>query len=409
MNIKESFVEATSETTPPPTQKWKFIDKELEKRKSSNQERFLKRIEPIDSLYVRVNGKTLLNFASNDYLALSKHPLLQEYTIRFLKKFGCGATASRLVAGNFTCHEEIEEKLACLKHSETALLFNTGYQANISILPAIAGKETLIFSDRYNHYSLLQGASLSNARVFRYQHNDFDHLKKLLIRSSDYPFHSMRKIIVTESIFSMDGDQSDLYQLKNLADEFDAILFVDEAHATGVFGSNGMGLTVDYPVDLSMGTFGKAAGGFGAYLTCSRKMKQYLINCCGGIIYTTSLPPSVLGSICAALEIIPKMHLERSLLQKRARDLRESLQELGFSTAVSSSHIIPIIMPDEKRALDVSIWLENKGLFVPAIRPPSVPSHQSRLRISLTCALEDSHLSVLIDALRDWKKISGGL
>ncbi|MFC1884234.1 8-amino-7-oxononanoate synthase [Thermodesulfobacteriota bacterium] len=341
-----------------------------------------------------MRGKRLLNFCSNDYLGLSKHPLLINRSIEFAKLYGVGSTASRMICGTFDCFKEIETKLAEMKGTESALILNSGYQANVSILPALSDGESLILSDWLNHSSIIQGALLSRCRVIRFYHNDLKHLRKLL--EENYKKGFSRIFIVTESVFSVDGDQADIDALVALSEEFHAILIVDEAHATGVLGDEGMGLTCGKNVDIAIGTFGKACGSFGAYIACSKMIKDYLINRCTGFIYTTAIPPSVVGSIDAAIELIPKMKKEREYLLKNADMLRSSLNSLGWSTGYSESQIVPVIIGSEENALSVSRYLEENGILAIAIRPPTVEEGQSRIRLAVSALHKEEHLKYFI-------------
>ncbi|MBM3131858.1 MAG: 8-amino-7-oxononanoate synthase [Chloroflexi bacterium] len=382
--------------------KYTFFVTELEKRKSQHQRRSLNPVEPVCGVEVKVNGRLMLNFCSNDYLGLSKHPLLVQRASQFMERYGAGSTASRLICGSLTCIHEVEEKLARLKGTEAALLFNSGFQANISLLPTLTDRHSLILSDRLNHRSIVEGTLLYRCRVIRFRHNDLDHLRSLLVENRDKDYS--RTVIVTESVFSVDGDRSDIDGLARLAAEFEAFLIVDEAHATGVFGPKGMGLTCGKEVDLTMGTFGKALGSFGAYVTCPEMLRDYLINYCAGFIYTTALPPSVIGAIDAALDLIPTMDSERADLQRRADSLRASLHELGFNTGGSSTQIVPVIIGREEETLALSQWLEGRGILATAIRPPTVERGESRIRLALTSLHTQEHMERLIDGFKEWAK-----
>lgn len=380
--------------------KFDFIDTEFQRRQESNQVRRLRQMCPLDNSRVDINGKVLINVCSNDYLGLSRHPLLLERAAAYLKRYGAGATASRLVCGHYPCFEETEKKLAALKQTPAALLFNAGYQTNATLLPALCDKETLILSDRLNHNSIIAGCRLSRCTVKQFAHNDVNDLERQLRENRPKGFS--RIIIITETVFSMDGDACDIDRLAALADRFQAILIVDEAHATGVFGENGMGLACGKKVDVVMGTFGKGCGSFGAYIACSEKMREYLINCSPGFVYTTALPPAVVGAIDAALDLIPGMTEDRRRLLENAAFLRQRLNAIGLSTASSATQIIPVITGEEKKALSLSAWLEEKGFLAVAIRPPSVPPEQSRIRISLSALHDRRDVEALAAAIEQW-------
>jgi len=379
-----------------------FIRKGLEDRQSSRLLRSMKNIKPLSGVEVEVDGEKMINFSSNDYLGLSNHPLLRERSEEYIRRYGSGSTASRLVCGNYECFEHVEKKLAELSGRQSALIFNSGFQANASLLPALAGRDTLILSDRLNHNSLIQGCLLSRCPVERFLHNDMGHLEELLKKNREKG-KDKRIMIVTESVFSIDGDQSDIDALIRLSEEYDAFLFVDEAHATGLFGRNGMGLTSWKDVDITMGTLGKAAGSFGAYIACDTEIRDYLVNFCYGLIYTTALPPSVLGAIDAAMDLIPAMDREREELFRKADRLRKALHVLGFNTSTSTTHIIPIAIGDEDRTISLSGWLEKNGIFAVTFRYPSVAIGDARIRVTLSASHQWEHIDLLIDLLRRWQ------
>lgn len=349
-----------------------------------------------------VDGKRLTNFCSNDYLGLSQHPLVKQRAAEYISLYGAGSTASRLICGNIEGFPRIEERLARLKQSPAALLVSTGFQTNVSVIPALADRETLIFSDQLNHNSLIQGIRLASCHVVVYRHNDMAHLEKLLKSHQGQGFS--RILIVTESVFSMDGDRSDLDTLVHLAEVYQSILVVDDAHATGVIGKNGMGRTCGRDIDVAIGTFGKAAGSFGAYVAGSRDLIDFMINWCSGFIYSTALPPSVLGAIDAALELIPSMDQEREELQEKAEWVRRQLNQAGWETADSSTQIIPVIVGSDKNALELSRFLEADGIMATAVRPPTVPEGKARIRISLTALHTWAHLEALVAAFKKRKR-----
>jgi 8-amino-7-oxononanoate synthase len=381
--------------------KFRFIDAEFDRRIERQQLRQLRNVLPINGIEVNVDGRNMLNLCSNDYLGLSMHPLLKERSVQFIQKYGSGATASRLICGNYDFYEQVENKLAKLKQVEAALVMSSGFQANISVIPALADGKSLIFSDQLNHNSLIMGCRLARCKVKVYRHNDLIHLEQMIFENANKGFS--RIFIVTESVFSMDGDMADMEALVTLSKKFNAVLIVDEAHATGVFGHHGMGLTCGHDIDLVIGTFGKAGGSFGAYLACSKKLRDYMINCCSGLIYTTALPPSVLGAIDAALDLIPSMGAERKSLLANAQYLRQALHNMGWQTGQSSTQIIPVMVGKETEALALSRWLEDNGVLVSAIRPPTVPEGASRIRISLSALHSRQHIDRLIDVLSQWR------
>ncbi len=349
------------------------------------------------------DGKTLINFAGNDYLGLSLHPALIAASRDFAEKYGAGVAASRLVTGDHPAFSDLEAKIAAAKRQESALVLASGYQTNLTVLAALAdaeviGRPVTVLADRLAHHSLLQGAQLSGARLMRFQHNDCDHLETLLqARTAKGEFC----VVVTESVFGMDGDLADLARIGALAKKFDALLYVDEAHATGVFGARGFGLCEDFgeKIDVAMGTFGKALGGFGSYLGLPKILREFLVNRCGGLIYSTGLPPAVLGAMGAALDLVPTLGPERAALLAMAESLREKLRGAGFDCGASASQIIPVIIGGEAETLELAKKLEARGFLVAAIRPPTVPPGTSRLRISLSAAHSAEDAAALADAL----------
>jgi len=381
--------------------KFDFIDAEMKRRRKHHQLRELSAVTPISAAAVTVSGRDVVNFCSNDYMGLSKDPRLQGRALAFMERYGTGSTASRLICGTYDCFVSVEEKLARLKGTESALILNSGFQANISIIPTLVDAESLIISDRLNHNSIIQGVQLSGCRRILYDHNNLDHLEQVLEENHDRGYS--RILIVTESVFSADGDRSDIDGLNRLAEKYEALLIVDEAHATGVFGLRGMGLTAGKNVDVTIGTFGKALGSFGAYIACSKQIRDYLVNCCWGFIYTTALPPPVIGAIDAALDLIPGMEAERETLQDNAALLRDSLSQLGYNTGDSTTQIIPGIIGDEQETLALSERLGQSGFLAMPFRPPTVAPGQSRIRITLSAAHTREQVEGLIDVFRKWK------
>ncbi len=381
--------------------KWAFVASALAARQERMQLRQLVPVESRDGAAIEVGGRRMLNFCSNDYLGLARHPLLKARAADYLSRFGTGSGSSRLICGNHDYFCGVEARLAALKGTEAALVLNSGFQANATILPALADRETLILSDQLNHNSLIQGARLARCRVEIFAHNDMVHLRELLERHHDA---FGRILIVTESVFSMDGDLCPLDAMEALANEFNAILVVDEAHATGVIGPRGMGLTCGHGVDVTIGTFSKACGGFGAYVAGSRRLCDYLVNCCAGIIYSTALPPAVLGAVEAALELIPNMEGERRRLHANAELLRSSLVRMGWDCGPSATQIVPVIVGSEGETLALSQWLSGHGIYASAIRPPTVAQDKSRIRLAVTALHTEEDIQGVIAAFESWKR-----
>ncbi len=375
--------------------KYNFIDEQLAQRRQLKRYRHLRSMDGGGE--VLVGGRRLVNFSSNDYLGLARHPQLQRRAVEYIQTYGVGATAARLVCGEYPGYALVEAKLACLKGRDKALLFSSGFQANISLLPLFADRHSLVLCDRLCHNSLIQGARLSGGKVQRYRHGDLLHLRQLLEASVAYT----RRVIVSEAVFSMNGDCSDIAALVALAVEFDAFLIIDEAHAMGVLGPQGSGLCHGHDVDLVIGTLGKAVGVFGAYIACAERLSDYVINCCPGFIYTTALPPAVLGAVDAALELIPVMNVEREELARKAEHVRCALQAIGWDTLNSTTQIIPVKIGAEAQALELAAWLEAQGILGIAIRPPTVPVGQSCIRLALSVQHTWDQLEALIAAFKE--------
>ncbi|MGB3057389.1 MAG: 8-amino-7-oxononanoate synthase [Candidatus Omnitrophota bacterium] len=355
----------------------------LEEREKSGLLRELTEVSPVKGGRVRVRGKEYINFSSNDYLGLSMHPELARAG-REAFEMASGSAASRLMTGSTGMHHDLEERMARFKGKPAALVFNSGYQANVGIISALCEKGDAVLSDRLNHASIVDGIGLSGARFFRFRHNDTGHLESLL-RKERGKFREA--LIITETVFSMDGDLAPLKEIVMLKKEFDSLLMVDEAHATGIFGKNGSGLAEETgtapDVDVIMGTFSKAFGSFGSYAATSAGMRDYLINTCRSFIYSTALPPSVIAADLAALDIIRREPRRRKKLLENAGYLRVILKEKGFNVA-GSSQILPVILGENEAALCASERLKEKGYWVTPVRYPTVPKGKARLRISLT-------------------------
>lgn len=342
-----------------------------------------------------VNGREYIDFSSNDYLGLANHPRLIERAKKALDEFGASSSASRLLSGDLELHHCLEEAVAGFKGKEASLVFNSGYQANVGIFACLCTKDDCVFSDRLNHASVVDGILLSNAKVFRYNHNDMGHLESLMRSQRD---KYRRALVVTETIFSMDGDRASLKELVELKKRYDCGIMVDEAHATGIFGPGGSGVVEEEglteEIDLIMGTFGKALGGFGAYIAGSGEMVEYLINKCRSFIYSTSLPPSVIASDLAGIEMVREEGSRRDKVLELARCFREALKKKGCAVK-GCSQIVPVIVGENLKAVKAAKVLQSKGYWVLPIRPPTVPRGEARLRFSLSADHESGVLERL--------------
>lgn len=377
------------------------LAEQLDRLNTTHRRRRLRPLACHDGTLHDAAGTPLIDASSNDYLGLSRHPLTRERAAQWALRHGAGTPASRLVTGTRDITLAVERKLAAFKGCEAALIFPTGFQTNATAIPALAALDdahgTLIFSDSLNHASLIHGCRLARARALIFRHNDMAHLAELLAANAGQPG---RRLIITESVFSMDGDRAPLAALRLLAEQHGAALYVDEAHATGVLGPQGRGLAAEVEgIDVIMGTLGKGLGAFGAYIAGSQALIDYLVNRCAGIIYTTALPPAVLGAVDAALDLIPDMNAERARLARHAGELRDALRARGLPTLNSSSQIIPAIIGSEAAALAASRALLAQRILTVAIRPPTVPEGTSRLRFSLQATLTDAQMNKLLEAV----------
>lgn len=358
------------------------IAREIMELQEDNLYREMPEISDGAGKYVEIKGKKYLNLASNNYLGLSDIKSVRDEAVNAVEKYGTTSGASRIVTGNYSLYDELERKTASYKEQERALVFNSGYAANLAVYSALASRNTLIFSDKLNHASILDGIRLSCAKQIRYRHNNMEELEELLEKNKD----AAEKIIATDTVFSMDGDACLLHKIIALAEKYNALTIVDEAHATGVFG-RGRGyaheLGLADKIDVHMGTFSKALGSFGGYVAADKILIDWLRNKSRSFIYSTSLPPAVVGASVGSLKYMAKNPEIGGRLLDEAEDLRFYLQSLGFDTGRSVTQIIPVILKDNRRALVAKEFLMEMGLFVAAIRPPTVPDGTARLRISL--------------------------
>ena len=375
------------------------IDGFLKKREEEGGLRVLRPVSWRKNGKIGINNREYIDFSSNDYLGLSSHPKLIEASKGAIDKFGTGSCASRLLSGDLELNHSLEEKIADFKNKESALFFNSGYQANVGILSSLYGKGDVIFFDALSHASIIDGVILSQANFFRFQHNDVAHLEGLL-KKERAKFKSA--LIITESIFSMDGDEAPLKGLVLLKEKYNCEIFVDEAHATGIFGQNGSGVVekegLGEKIDFIMGTFSKALAGFGAYLATSSKVSKYLINTCRSFIYSTALPPSVIACNLAALDLVKEEPLRREKLLIKAEYFRNNLKSEGFEVK-GESQIIPLITGGNLKTVEFARKLQEKGYWVLPIRPPTVPLGEARLRFSLTFDHSEEILQKLINEI----------
>ena len=358
--------------------------------------------------HVTIEGRRVLLLASNDYLGLASHPRMKARAQKATAAWGTGSGASRLISGSTTLFDELEGCLARFKQTEAALVFNTGYMANVGLLQALAGHEDVIFSDELNHASIIDGCRLSRARIEVYPHCDTQALAGLLEKCGP----SRRRIIITDGVFSMDGDIAPLPELAALSRSYDATLIVDDAHGTGALGPTGCGALEHFglagsPDIIVMATLGKALGSFGAFVAGSRDLRDYLINRARSFMFTTALPPSVVASAMEALSILKdEPELCRRLTQN-AEFMRAGLKTLGFNTLDSRTQIMPLLIGNPDKALAMARRLFEEGIFIQAIRPPTVPQGSSRLRITVMATHEIQDLELALDMIEKTGKELG--
>ncbi len=347
---------------------------------------------------VNLDGCELLNFGSNDYLGLAANHL-SERAADVLPSCGWGSGASPLITGHSTVHEELQQRLAEFEGTPAALLFSSGFVANVGTITALVGKGDVVHSDAKNHASIIDGCRLSGAQIRVYAHSDMESLRDNLRQASGF----RRRMIVTDSLFSMDGDLAPLDRIAQLADDFDCMVMVDEAHATGVFGQLGRGvcehLGVEQAIPIRMGTLSKALGSSGGFVAGSRELIDWLTNRARSYVFSTSPPAPVAAAGLAAIEIVQQQPKRRTSLLHRAAALRNRLNQMGFDTRDSSSQIIPLRIGDPRQTMTMHHLLREQGCLVPGIRPPTVPRGESLLRISLTASHTDDHAENLLAAL----------
>jgi len=377
-----------------------FIREMLEDLRARGLYRSLTAVGSAAGPRVRVGGRELLQFASNNYLGLANDPRVKEAARRAIQKWGWGAGASRLVAGHTEAHEALEADLAAFKHTEAALVFPTGYQTNLGVVGSLVGRGDLVLSDRENHASIYDAVKLSGARLVRYVHADAGDAARLLAKHRDDPG---RRLIVTDTVFSMDGRLAPLRALALLAEREGAMLVLDEAHATGILGPTGAGLAeevgLESGITASVGTLSKALGGIGGFVAASRAVCDLIVNHGRSFIYTTALPAAACEAARAALKIVRAEPDRRRRVLALAERLRGALREKGFESGRSETQIVPVLVGAPERALALAAALLERGIFSPAIRPPTVPPGTSRLRVSLTAEHTEEDVERLVSAL----------
>ena len=379
----------------------KYISGELERIEKSGLYRELNIVESAQGTHLEIKGKTYLSFCSNNYLGLANNPLVIKAVKDAVGKYGWGAGASRLVSGNMRLHEVLEGEISKFKGKEASIVFPTGYMANIGTISSLVSKGDLVICDKLNHASIIDGCRLSGAGFRVYPHCDMKKLENVLKKATKYS----RKLIVTDTVFSMDGDIAPLPDIVRIAHKYKAMVMADEAHGTGVFGKRGGGVVEHFnlskKIDIVMGTLSKAVGSLGGYVSGDEDLINFLRNKARPFMYTTALPPAVCAASIAGIKLIQKNPLLRKSLWNNVRYLKKELDLLNFDLIPSESPIIPILIGDAKKAVDVSKLLYKKGILIPAIRPPTVPARSSRLRMTVMSTHTRKDLERLLEVLSD--------
>lgn len=384
------------------TDPYAWIEQSLATIHKADWYRSVKTIQGSPGAIIQMEGRSLINFASNDYLGLAGDERLIQAAVAACQKFGTGSTGSRLLSGHRELHRELEAAIAALKQTEDALVFSSGYLANMGAIAALVGKRDLILSDLYNHSSLKNGAILSGATIIEYPHCDVETLKNQLIQQRD---RYRRCLIITDSVFSMDGDLCPLADLLQLATQFNCMLLIDEAHATGVFGTTGAGCVEHFGCTgskiVQVGTLSKALGSLGGYVAGAAALIDFLRNRAASWIYTTALSPADSAAALAAVNIVQKEPERRARLWQNVNDLKQLLQQLPLKLLPSESPILCIQLERAADALKVGLQLKTSGIFAPAIRPPTVPT--SRIRLSVMATHQTVHIEKLLAVLSNIK------
>ncbi len=375
-----------------------WLDTERATLEQAGLRRHLRTVRSAPTGTINLDGRDVVLLGSNNYLGLSTHPKVIAAAVEATRAFGTGSSGSRLISGNSQRYTSLETNLAETKGTEAALVFSSGYAANTSVIPVLAGDGDLILSDALNHASIIDGCRLSRATKKVYRHCDMEHLKSLLSESHGF----QRRLIVTDGVFSMDGDIAPLPDICDLAAAHDAMVLVDDAHGFGVLGKNGSGTLAHFGLEaeniIQMGTLSKAVGALGGYIAGSRALIDLLINCARGFIFTTGLPPATVAAADVALDVIRSEPQLRQRLFSHAKRLKTALIDLGYTLLPSETQILPVVLGRPQRATNVAEALLTAGVFAPAIRPPAVPTETSRLRLTVMATHTEAEIQRAIDA-----------
>ena len=377
------------------------FEQEIKNLEARHLRRQLRITESPSDTTITIEGRRFICMASNNYLGLANHLTVKRAAIEAIEQWGVGAGAARLISGTMTPHDQLEQELAQYKQVEATLTFGTGYTTNLGLIPALIDRNGLILADRYCHASLIEACRLAKATLRVFHHNDVEHLEKLLKKREK----ARPTLVVTEGVFSMDGDLAPLPDLLTLCQQHEAALVIDDAHGTGVMGKNGRG-TIEHfglnPQDvIQMGTLSKAIGTGGGYIAGTASLKEYLINTAKAFIYTTAQPPAIAAAASAAIRIIQHEPARREKLWKNRDTLHAALTGLGFQLTETQSPILPITVKSSETALKMSQALYDAGIYVPAIRPPTVPKNSSRLRLTVSSEHTEEQLETVARSLRE--------
>ncbi len=377
-----------------------WIEEELSLIRDKKLFRILTELQSGQSPEIIIEGKRYILLASNNYLGLTTDPKVKGAAQRALEKYGMGSGGSRLVSGSTDLHRELEERIAAFKKTEAAILFSSGYLANVGAISALVGPRDMIYSDELNHASIIDGCRLSHAEIKIYKHCDAEHLSSLLSQNNS----GNKKLILTDTVFSMDGDLAPLPELVELSERYCCMLMIDEAHATGVLGKRGSGATeyfgVEDRIPIVMGTLSKAVGSLGGYVAGSRKLIDFLRNRARTYIFDTSLPASSLAASLAAIDIIEFEPGRREYLWRLIKKFKSGLEGIGLEVLPSHSAVIPILVGETKPTLDFARSLRENGIFTPAVRPPSVPPGKCRIRATLMATHKEEHIELALQAFK---------
>ena len=380
----------------------KSINRKLEKIN------FLRRTTKNSFDKIKVENFEYTNLCSNDYLGLSKNKELISKSALWLENYGTSLSSSRMISGNLANIELIEDSISKYTKNEKTLIMGSGFLLNSTLIPSISGNnlgsrnDVTIFSDKLNHYSINFGCMMSKQKILRYRHLDLNHLEFLLKKNKG----NSQKMIISETLFSMDGDILNINDIRYLAEKYNCILYLDEAHSMGIFGDYGFGLASKgkkIENEVVVGTFGKAFGSYGSFVSTTKKNIEIVTNLCGALIYSTSLPPAVLGAISAAVEIIPKLSKDRNMLLKNSKDLIKRLNKMNINTLNSSSHIIPMVFENIQTCEKIAKFLKDNKFFVKTIKPPTVPEGMERIRLSLTSTMNKIILDDFLKVISRFK------